>query len=81
MPDGTWEILSQTRGRLMPGEVIAVDPTPPTLTLPRKEGGNKRIQLWSNTGVNSLVTLVNTSQPSGVTRTSSSMRTPPQSGR
>jgi S-adenosylmethionine:tRNA ribosyltransferase-isomerase len=32
-PDGTWELLSQTRGRLFPGERIAVEPGPLQLEL------------------------------------------------
>jgi S-adenosylmethionine:tRNA ribosyltransferase-isomerase len=32
-PDGTWEMLCQTRGRLQPGEIVAVDPKPLQLTL------------------------------------------------
>jgi S-adenosylmethionine:tRNA ribosyltransferase-isomerase len=32
-PDGLWELLSQTRGRLTAGEVVEVDPGPLRLTL------------------------------------------------
>jgi S-adenosylmethionine:tRNA ribosyltransferase-isomerase len=32
-PDGVWDILCQTRGRLQPGEIVAVDPGPLQLTL------------------------------------------------
>jgi S-adenosylmethionine:tRNA ribosyltransferase-isomerase len=35
-PDGTWELLCQTRGRLTEGEVIQVEPGPLTLTLVSK---------------------------------------------
>ncbi len=28
LPDGTWEMLCQTRGRLQPGDRIAIDPAP-----------------------------------------------------
>src|SRR5437764_2439411 len=38
--DGSWELLCQTRGRLVPGETIAVDPGPLRLTLlGRSPGG------------------------------------------
>jgi S-adenosylmethionine:tRNA ribosyltransferase-isomerase len=33
LPDGSWEMLCQTRGRLVAGEVIAVDPAPLELRL------------------------------------------------
>jgi len=33
LPDGSWEMLCQTRGRLTPGEVIAVEPGPLELHL------------------------------------------------
>jgi len=36
LPDGSWEILCQTRGRLLEGEDVAVDPGPLHLTLVRK---------------------------------------------
>src|SRR5437588_9628734 len=36
LPDGSWEILCQTRGRLIEGEDVAVDPGPLLLTLVRK---------------------------------------------
>jgi S-adenosylmethionine:tRNA ribosyltransferase-isomerase len=36
LPDGIWEILCQTRGRLLKGENIVVDPGPLQLTLVRK---------------------------------------------
>src|SRR5207302_4398057 len=32
-PDGAWELLCQTRGRLKPGEIIAVEPGPLELKL------------------------------------------------
>src|SRR5262245_28105743 len=35
-PDGLWELLSQTRGRLVPGERIDVDPGPLQLELVEK---------------------------------------------
>ncbi len=38
-PDGTWEILCQTRGRLQPGERIAIDPGPLQLKLLAPTGG------------------------------------------
>ncbi len=36
LEDGTWEIMSQTRGRLSTGEEIAIEPPPLKLTLLRK---------------------------------------------
>ncbi len=33
LPDGAWEILGQTRGRLLPGETIVVEPGPLQLQL------------------------------------------------
>src|SRR5436305_1436868 len=33
LDDGTWEMMSQTRGRPEPGELIAVEPGPLTLQL------------------------------------------------
>jgi S-adenosylmethionine:tRNA ribosyltransferase-isomerase len=39
-PDGAWEMLCQTRGRLYPGDVVAVEPGPLRLTLLRQEEGH-----------------------------------------
>jgi S-adenosylmethionine:tRNA ribosyltransferase-isomerase len=39
-PDGLWELLAQTRGRPQPGEVIAIDPGPLTLTLRGRTNGH-----------------------------------------
>ncbi len=39
LPDGTWELLCQTRGRLKPGEVIAIEPGPLALTLVARASG------------------------------------------
>ena len=36
LPDGTWELMCQTRGRLAEGETIRVEPGPLGLTLVRK---------------------------------------------
>ena len=38
LPGGDWELLCQTRGRLMAGEVIAIDPGPLRLSLMGKTG-------------------------------------------
>src|SRR5438477_610778 len=38
-PDGTWELLCQTRGRLHEGETILVEPGPLQLTLLRQQDG------------------------------------------
>lgn len=35
-PEGNWELLSQTRGRLLPGEIIEVEPGPLRLRLVEK---------------------------------------------
>lgn len=44
-PDGTWEMLCQTRGRLVPGETIAVEPGPLELRLvERLSGGRWRVE-------------------------------------
>src|SRR5437660_8588511 len=40
-PDGTWEMLSQTRGQLKAGEVIAVGPGPLELRLVEKIPGGR----------------------------------------
>lgn len=36
LPEGTWELLCQTRGKLIEGEIIQVEPGPLKLTLERK---------------------------------------------
>jgi S-adenosylmethionine:tRNA ribosyltransferase-isomerase len=43
LADGSWEMLGQTRGRLAPGEIIAIDPEPLELRLLEKtsQGGWK----------------------------------------
>lgn len=48
-PDGTWEIMCQTRGRLQPGETIAIDPGPLQLKLLTPVGGG-RWQVEPNMG-------------------------------
>ncbi|HWY87654.1 MAG TPA: tRNA preQ1(34) S-adenosylmethionine ribosyltransferase-isomerase QueA [Gemmataceae bacterium] len=40
-PDGTWEMLSQTRGQPKPGEVIAMDPAPLELKLVSKQADGR----------------------------------------
>jgi S-adenosylmethionine:tRNA ribosyltransferase-isomerase len=40
LPDGAWELLSQTRGRLVEGETILVDPGPLRLELIGRAGGH-----------------------------------------
>src|SRR5207248_667992 len=40
-PDGTWEILSQTRGHPKAGEIIAIDPGPLELELVAKLPGGR----------------------------------------
>jgi S-adenosylmethionine:tRNA ribosyltransferase-isomerase len=59
-PDGTWEMLSQTRGRLQPGERVHVQPGPVVLELVarlpegrwqvRPEGGGDPIDLLGRVG-------------------------------
>lgn len=45
LADGSWEMLCQTRGRLTPGETIAVDPGPLQLMVEgRTEGGRFRLR-------------------------------------
>ncbi len=39
-PDGTWEMLCQTGGRLHPGETVLVEPGPLRLALVGQEGGH-----------------------------------------
>ena len=39
-PDGTWEMLCQTRGRLQEGEIVVIEPGPLRLTLARQESGH-----------------------------------------
>jgi S-adenosylmethionine:tRNA ribosyltransferase-isomerase len=39
-PDGTWELLCQTRGRLLEGEFIQIEPGPLMLTLVGRRGGH-----------------------------------------
>src|SRR6266851_6885068 len=39
-PDGTWELLCQTRGRLHEGETVLVEPGPLRLTLLRQQDGH-----------------------------------------
>jgi S-adenosylmethionine:tRNA ribosyltransferase-isomerase len=39
--DGSWELLSQTRGRLVPGETIEIDPGPLTLVLAGKSSAGR----------------------------------------
>src|SRR5437016_13129537 len=36
LPDGTWEMMSQTRGKLHPGETILIEPGPLQLQLVSK---------------------------------------------
>jgi S-adenosylmethionine:tRNA ribosyltransferase-isomerase len=44
-PDGTWELLCQTRGRLVEGETIAIEPGPLQLRLVEKSpAGHWRVQ-------------------------------------
>jgi S-adenosylmethionine:tRNA ribosyltransferase-isomerase len=40
-PDGTWEILAQTRGHPQPGEIIAIEPGPVELELVAKLPGGR----------------------------------------
>src|SRR5262245_38972212 len=39
LPDGAWEMLCQTRGRLVPGETVRVEPGPLELELVEKTAG------------------------------------------
>ncbi|MBI1917397.1 MAG: tRNA preQ1(34) S-adenosylmethionine ribosyltransferase-isomerase QueA [Planctomycetes bacterium] len=39
-PDGTWELLCQTRGRLLEGETVLVEPGPLRLTVLRQQDGH-----------------------------------------
>src|SRR5262249_55863491 len=40
LPDGTWELLCQTRGRLVEGEIVQVEPGPLCLELVGPAGGH-----------------------------------------
>src|SRR6516162_11824272 len=39
-PDGSWELLCQTRGRLAVGETVVIEPGPLRLTLTGRDGGH-----------------------------------------
>jgi S-adenosylmethionine:tRNA ribosyltransferase-isomerase len=50
LPDGAWEMLMQTRGRLVPGEIIAVEPGPLELRLLEKSSQGRWSALPSEPG-------------------------------